>query len=184
MVISSHLKTAAVLDIRRQFVADTPRPIVKRPPEDLLEGGIEGCCAFRLQPSSDDRGDLFELLTARDREIEPIVHVYQVWAKPGSIRGWVYHTRQTDRLFYTQGAFRIALCDLRPESRSAGNILSIVAGTSEPMFLTIPPLVAHGVQNIGPERAAFVNLPTNVYRHDDPDKCRLPFDSPLIPFRW
>jgi dTDP-4-dehydrorhamnose 3,5-epimerase len=137
-----------------------------------------------LLPRSDDRGDLFELLTTRDREIEPIVHVYQVWAEPGSVRAWVYHTRQTDRLCFTGGSFRVALCDLRPASKTAGKIVSLLVGATAPTLVQIPSLVAHGVQNIGAERAPFVNLPTNVYRHETPDKHRLPFDSPLIPFRW
>ena len=183
-MVLSYWDQVVASDIRHQFVADMPRPRVQPPREDLLEGRIEGCHAFELRPGSDDRGDLFELLTTRDGEIEPIVHVYQVWAEPGSIRAWVYHTRQTDRLCYTGGSLRVALCDLRPGSRSAGNIVSLLVGASAPVFLTIPPLIAHGVQNRGAERAAFLNLPTNVYRHDAPDKHRLPFDSPLIPFRW
>jgi dTDP-4-dehydrorhamnose 3,5-epimerase-like enzyme len=64
---------------------------------DLLEGRIEGRLAFEIVPSSDERGDLLELLTVRDRQIDSIVHVYQVFAAPGSIRAWVYHSRQTDR---------------------------------------------------------------------------------------
>ena len=183
-MLVSYSVQAVDCNVRRKFVADLPAGKADGFGEDLLEGRIEGCQARELQPCSDDRGDLFELLTTRDVEIEPIVHVYQVFAEPGSIRGWVYHTRQTDRLAYTQGSFRIALCDLRPESRSAGNIVTLLAGASAPVFLTIPPLVAHTVQNTGTERAAFVNLPTNVYRHEAPDKHRLPFGSPLIPFRW
>jgi dTDP-4-dehydrorhamnose 3,5-epimerase len=78
----------------------------------------------------------------------------------------------------------VALCDLRPDSPTAGNLTSLEVGADLPVFLTIAPLVAHGVQNLGSERAAFVNLPTDVYHPDAPDKLRLPFDSPLIPFRW
>jgi len=183
-MIQGHAEQVVGEDILRHFVADTERPKPQQTHEDLLEGQIEGCHAVRLYPGSDHRGDLFELLTTRDGSIEPIVHVYQVWAEPSSIRAWVYHSRQTDRLCYTSGSFRVALCDLRPESRSKGVIVSLHVGSKSPVLLTIPPFVAHGVQNLGSERAAFVNLPTNVYRHDNPDKHRLPFDSPLIPFRW
>jgi dTDP-4-dehydrorhamnose 3,5-epimerase len=59
-----------------------------------------------------------------------------------------------------------------------------MVGANAPTLLTIPALVAHGVQNMGVERASFLNFPTQVYRHDRPDKRRIPFDSPLIPFEW
>jgi dTDP-4-dehydrorhamnose 3,5-epimerase len=183
-MVASYLENAVPAEVLREFVADAPRPRVQAAAGDLLEGRIEGCQAFELLPASDDRGDLFELLTLRDRQIEPIVHVYQVYGEPGSVRAWVYHSRQTDRLCFTQGSFRIALCDLRTGSRSAGSLVTLLAGASAPRFLTIPPYVAHGVQNTGAERAAFLNMPTDVYRHETPDKHRLPSDSPLIPFRW
>ena len=107
------------------------------------------------------------------------MHVYQVVCEPGSIRAWVYHAEQTDRLCYTEGAFRVVLFDLREDSPTAGNLVTLSAGESAPIRLTIPPFVAHGVQNAGMARAAFVNLPNQVYDHQKPDKHRLPFDSPL-----
>ncbi len=154
------------------------------PTKDLLGGQIEGCTAISLLPASDDRGDLLELLSSRDEQIEPMVHIYQVYSAPGSIRAWVYHSKQTDRLCYTDGSFRVVLYDLRSESRTVGNMVTLMAGADAPTLLHIPPFVVHGVQNMGRERAAFVNIPTRVYRHEDPDKRRLPFDSPLIPFTW
>jgi dTDP-4-dehydrorhamnose 3,5-epimerase len=180
----SALEKTTLAEIQRQFIADTPLPSSKAILEDLLEGQVDSCHAYRLRPSSDERGDLFELLTTRGGGIEPIVHVYQVWAEPGSIRAWVYHARQFDRLCFTGGSFRVALCDLRTESPTAGAIASIQVGAATPVILTIAPLVAHGVRNIGSERSSFVNLPTCVYDCEMPDKCRLPFNSSLIPFRW
>jgi dTDP-4-dehydrorhamnose 3,5-epimerase len=156
----------------------------KRTRVDLLNGQIEGGTATSLLPRSDDRGDLFEMLTLRDHDIEPIVHVYQVFCEPGSIRAWIYHAKQTDRLCYNDGAFRIALFDLRPESSTCGNLVTLFVGAESPTLVSIPPFVAHGVQNLSSDRRSFVNMPTNIYRFEDPDKYRLPFDSPLIPFRW
>lgn len=176
--------TLPVMDILQHFERDPPKRRSAQPSSDLIEGRIDGCTAVSLQPASDRRGDLFELLTTRDYAIEPIVHVYQVFCEPGSIRAWVYHSEQTDRLCYTEGMFRIALCDLRPDSSTAGNIVSFIAGADAPTLLHIPPFVAHGVQNLGPHRTPFLNLPTRAYRHEHPDKYRIPFNSPLIPFTW
>jgi dTDP-4-dehydrorhamnose 3,5-epimerase len=183
MVLTCHgeFTPAGILD---RFTPDRPLPKARPRGEDRIGGKIDGCQAFELTPGSDARGDLFELLTTREGGTHPIVHVYQVWAEAGSIRAWVYHTAQCDRLCFTAGSFRVVLCDPRPASPTCGQIVSLLVGAGAPTLLTIPPLVIHGVQNVGAERAAFVNLPTNVYYHEKPDKRRLPYDSPLIPFRW
>jgi dTDP-4-dehydrorhamnose 3,5-epimerase len=57
-------------------------------------GIIDGVTATALIAHADDRGSLSELLATRDGPIEPIVHVYQVAAAPGSVRAWVYHRVQ------------------------------------------------------------------------------------------
>ena len=41
----------------------------------------------------------------------------------------------------------------------------------------------HAVQNVGHEEAAFINMPSQPYRHDDPDKYRLPLENDVIPYR-
>ena len=150
---------------------------------DLLKGAIAGCVAAPLRSNADSRGHLIELTTMRD-EAAPIVHVYQVFAESLSVRAWVYHAKQADRLAFTNGAFRIALLDLREDSPTYGNLATLTAGAELPIILTIPPFVAHGVQNIGSDMASFVNCPTAVYDRSDPDKYRLPPDSPLITFEW
>jgi dTDP-4-dehydrorhamnose 3,5-epimerase len=180
-MLDTKIEAAQILS---QFEKDHPGRRQEPTRVDLVNGQIKGCTAFRLSPMSDHRGDLFEMLTVRDHHIEPIVHVYQVFCNPGSIRAWIYHAKQTDRLCYTYGAFRIALFDLRPESPTSGNLVTLFAGAESPTLLQIPPFVAHGVQNLTSDRVSFVNMPTNVYRSEDPDKYRIPFDSPLIPFTW
>jgi hypothetical protein len=37
---------------------------------------------------------------------------------------------------------------------------------------------------VGTDDAWFVNMPSTPYRHDDPDKYRLPLDTPDIPFHF
>jgi dTDP-4-dehydrorhamnose 3,5-epimerase len=160
---------------------NTPTP----PARNLLEGAIAGCVATPLQLNADDRGHLIELMTTRDcGEVAPIVHVYQVFAESLSVRAWVYHAKQSDRLAFTNGTFTIALFDLREESPTYRKLVTLTAGARSPVLLTIPPLVAHGVQNIGSDIASFVNFPTAVYDPRDPDKYRLPPDSLLIDFEW
>jgi dTDP-4-dehydrorhamnose 3,5-epimerase len=61
-------------------------------------------------------------------------------------------------------------------------ISELFVGAANRMLLRIPAGVFHGVVNVGPEALRFINLPTQPYRHDRPDKFRLPADSEAIPY--
>ena len=164
------------------FVADEPKVRTAVPPRAVaVSGQIDGVTLTPLASNSDDRGGLSELLTARDGPIEPIVHVYQVAAAPGSIRAWVYHRHQYDRLAFTMGDFELALYDIRPESPTYGALNVLKLGEERPALLRIPPFVVHGVKNAGSAWAYFVNMPTKAYDPAAADKCRIPWDDPRVP---
>jgi len=60
----------------------------------------------------------------------------------------------------------------------------IDAGESNKVLLTIPPGVVHGVHNRGLAAATFINMPTRAYDPANPDKSRLPYNHPGIPYRF
>jgi dTDP-4-dehydrorhamnose 3,5-epimerase len=111
-------------------------------------------------------------------------HVYAVTAAPGSVRAWVFHKRQSDRLAFTNGALRVVLYDLREHSPTFGRLNVLDVGAENKLQLTIPPFVVHGVQNRGAGAATFINMPTRAYDPSYPDKSRLPYDHPGIPYRF
>ena len=153
------------------FTQDKPRPIAHA--TRIAEGTtIDGVVLVRLGPNTDSRGELIELLTTRDASIEPIVHVYQVIAAAGSLRKWVYHKWQHDRLLFTLGDFEVRLLDIRPDSATRGELMVLQLGADMQCRLTIPPFVAHSVRNRGDIAAAFVNMPTRIYDPANPDKFR------------
>jgi dTDP-4-dehydrorhamnose 3,5-epimerase len=119
-------------------------------------------------------------LTTRDGPIVPIVHVYQVTALAGSIRAWVYHRLQFDRLAFANGRFQIVLYDIRPESPTMNRLNVFNLGSEQPALVRIPPFVIHAVCNIGRETSTFVNMPTRAYDPNEPDKCRLGQNDPRI----
>lgn len=165
------------------FVPDAAAKIDRSPVTEEFTI-IDGLKVRRLRTNADDRGSLTEMLSQVHGPHDPIVHVYQVVATAGSVRAWVYHSRQTDRLAFCNGSFRVIAIDLRPDSKTSGAMLEIELGEDNPGLLIIPPFVAHGVQNIGGAPALFVNLPTKVYDAENPDKFRLPWNDPRIPYRF
>ncbi|MCX7289240.1 MAG: dTDP-4-dehydrorhamnose 3,5-epimerase family protein [Rhodobacterales bacterium] len=164
------------------FVDD--RPWTPQGPENAeirIENQIAGVEIRRLVQMSDGRGNLTVLMSDRFGETYRTPHVYLVTAAARSIRAWVYHKHQSDRLALASGRIRVVLYDLRPDSPTHGVVNVIDAGDANKVLLTIPPLVVHAVQNLADEDSIFVNMPTRAYDPANPDKSRLPFDHPGIP---
>src|SRR6266446_2910361 len=121
------------------FESDVPWPHAAAKTEAVAEEGtIHDVTVSSLIPHSDARGSLCELLTTRDGRIEPIVHVYQVTALPGSIRAWVYHRRQYDRLAFANGHFRIVLYDIRSNSPTFVNMPTKAYDLDDPDKCRLP----------------------------------------------
>jgi dTDP-4-dehydrorhamnose 3,5-epimerase len=152
------------------FKQDAPLKIAKSTKSDD-SNLIKDVEIFNLNGNSDGRGCLIELLSNRDRQNEPIVHVYKVEAESGSYRGFVYHKWQKDRLAFTEGEFLILLKDLRESSPTFKNEMTINAGEKNKILLVLPEFIAHSVENLG-EKASFINMPTNIYDPENPDKFR------------
>lgn len=153
--------------------------------EDLaIEDQLEGVRLQRLHTRSDGRGGLTVLMSDLNEKIAPAPHVYWVTAEAGSIRAWVYHKRQYDRLAYTNGDIRLVLYDIRPGSPTHGKLNILDVGATNKVTLTLPPFVVHGVQNRGRQVATFINMPTRAYDPANPDKSRLRHDHPGIPYRF
>ena len=166
-----------------EFVDDSPWvedvPLLQ---EFRIDNQIDGVRLNRLLTREDKRGDLTVLISDLNEVIAPVPHAYLVTAAPGSIRAWVYHKRQSDRLAYTNGSMRVVLYDLRPQSPTYRELNVIDVGGSNRVLLTIPPEVVHGVQNRGLTAATFLNMPTRAYDPAHPDKSRLPYNHPGIPY--
>jgi dTDP-4-dehydrorhamnose 3,5-epimerase len=145
---------------------------------------IAGVELRRLTAMTDGRGDLTVLMSDRFGEGWRTPHVYLVTAAARSVRAWVYHKRQSDRLAYTMGRFRVVLYDLRRDSATYRQLNVLEVGAENCVLLTIPPFVVHGVQNLEDEAAQFTNMPTRAYDPAFPDKSRVPADHPGIPYRF
>jgi dTDP-4-dehydrorhamnose 3,5-epimerase len=146
---------------------------------------IEG---VRLRPAvthTDERGTLCEMLDpAWGFDDSPLVYVYQASVLPGCVKGWVVHFEQSDRLFFSIGRIRVVLFDGRKDSPTFRRLNWFDVGELNRCLLRIPAGVYHAVQNIGSAEAFYFNMPSRAYRHDDPDKFRLPLNSDLIPYRF
>jgi dTDP-4-dehydrorhamnose 3,5-epimerase len=146
---------------------------------------IHGVRVRRAITHSDDRGTLCEMYDTRwDFTEEPLVYAYQLTIRPGQAKGWVVHLEQDDRMFFSAGTAKAVLYDAREDSPTHGLINELYFDAHNRGLLRIPKGVFHALANVGGDDVVAVNMPTRPYRHDDPDKLRLPLDTDEIPYRF
>jgi len=145
---------------------------------------IDGVIVKPLRLLRDERGWLMEILRADDPHFQRFGQVYVTVARPGVVKAWHAHERQTDHLAVVAGEARVGLYDGREGSPTRGNVLEIVAGENNPVLIVVPPGVYHGFKAVGGAPAHVVNVPTELYDYDQPDELRRPYDDPAIPYDW
>ena len=151
----------------------------------LLPPAIEGVVVERLSANVDHRGSLTEVIDcSRPFWGEPIVYAYLFTIRPGRIKGWGMHKRQTDRYAVLAGDVRVVLFDDRPRSSTRGTVCQFYFTEAARGLIRIPPGVWHADQNFGSSEAMVMNFPTRPYNRAQPDKHRLDPHSNAIPFDW
>jgi dTDP-4-dehydrorhamnose 3,5-epimerase len=146
---------------------------------------LAGVRVRRAVTHLDDRGSVCEIYNpAWGFTDEPLVYAYQTTIRVGQTKGWVLHLEQDDRLCFMFGDVKVVLFDGRTDSPTFESLNVLYFGESNRGLLRIPRGVYHALQNVGQCDAVFVNMPTRAYRHEDPDKYRLPLDTDVIPYRF
>ena len=145
---------------------------------------IKGVEVKELRTIPDERGRLTEILRNDESVFNKFGQVYVTTAYPGVVKGWHYHKVQTDNMAVVSGMMKIVLYDSREPSPTYGQINEIFAGVHNPVLVTIPPYVFHGFKCISENEAIVVNIPTEVYKYDDPDEFRVAPHSDDIPYDW
>lgn len=146
---------------------------------------IHGVVIRDLVTHADERGSLCELFDLRWSEYpDPFFYSYFFTIRPGIVKGWNYHAEHEDRYCIIQGELSLVLYDTRPESPTCGVLNRIILSHHRRQLVNVPKCVWHADHNIGSTDTLVVNFPTMAYRHDAPDKYRLPIDTPLIPYSF
>jgi dTDP-4-dehydrorhamnose 3,5-epimerase len=145
---------------------------------------IEGVLIKKLKVIADERGKLMEMLRCDDKIFSKFGQVYMTTTKPGYVKAWHYHKKQTDNFVCVKGRVRVGLFDKRENSKTKGEVQEFILGPDDPILLQIPPGVFHGFESDINEESIIVNAPTEPYSYKTPDEYRVdPFDND-IPFKW
>jgi len=145
---------------------------------------IEGLIVKDLTVITDGRGLLMEMLRSDDPDFQRFGQVYITMVRPGVVKAWHYHKKQTDYFVCVGGTARVALYDSRDESSTKGEILDFEIGWQRQRLIIIPPGVCHGFMAVGAEPAYIVNVPTEPYDYENPDEYRRPYNDSQIGYDW
>ena len=145
---------------------------------------IHGVHVKPLRVIADERGYVMEMLRCDDPFYQRFGQSYVSVAYPGVVKGWHYHKVQTDHFVIVKGMMKVVLYDRREDSPTKGMVNEFFMGEKNPILVTIPPGVLHGMKGIGTEPAMLVNVPTEPYRHDQPDEFRVDPHVNDIPYKW
>ena len=142
----------------------------------------EGVTVHNIETHVDARGSVAELFDERWPTFrDPLVFAYMFTIRPGFAKGWNLHKTHVDRYVLLQGEMELVLFDPRPESSTYNEVCRIVLSEHQRRIVTVPKFVWHADHNIGNNDVLVVNFPTEPYDHANPDKYRLPLNTPLIP---
>ncbi|MBJ95604.1 MAG: dTDP-4-dehydrorhamnose 3,5-epimerase [Rickettsiales bacterium] len=137
---------------------------------------IAGVLIQKLDWYSDQRGSLSVLLRSDQTELngEQFGQAYLTTVRPGVIKAWHRHQRQTDRMVGINGQTLLVLVDGRADSPSYGTVLETVLGERHHSLVRIPAGVWHGLKCLGERESMVLNLPDLAYDLDQPDEQRAP----------
>lgn len=145
---------------------------------------IDGVRTKPLRLIPDERGWLMEILRSDDPDyFQKFGQVYVSATYPGVVKAWHYHKHQIDNFACVSGMVKLVLVDTREDSPTKGAINEFFLGTQNPTLVQVPNLVYHGWKCISTEVSTVVNVPTELYRYDDPDEYRLEAHGTL-PYDW
>jgi dTDP-4-dehydrorhamnose 3,5-epimerase len=146
---------------------------------------IEGVSIREVPTHTDERGSVVEIYDLRwNWHPAPLVFAHSFTIRPGFVKGWGLHETFEDRYFILLGDMELVLFDPRPDSSTYGKVSTLLMSESNRRLVNIPTFVWHAEHNIGSKDVVVIDLPTQPYNHADPDKYRLPIDTPLIPYSF
>ncbi len=145
---------------------------------------IKGVKIKKLRIIPDERGRLMEILRNDDEIFQRFGQVYITTAKPGVVKAWHCHKKQTDNFACVSGIIKLALYDDRKDSPSHKELNEFIMNLDEPILIQIPPNVYHGFKCISNTEAIVINVPTLPYNREEPDEYRIDAFENDIPYDW
>jgi dTDP-4-dehydrorhamnose 3,5-epimerase len=150
---------------------------------------IQGVAVKNLKVIPDERGFLMEILRSDDPLFERFGQVYLTCCRKGIAKAWHYHKEQSDHFACLHGTALVVLYDMRKNSPTYKAVEEFILSAppcddTESTLVRIPPRVVHGFTALNCDEVRILNIPTQLYRYDNPDEYRFAWNSSDIPYKW
>lgn len=144
---------------------------------------ISGVMTKQLTRNKDERGFFEELIRTNDPFFqEGFGQLSHSFMFSGVIKAWHIHRTQVDWWFVSRGDLKVALFDLRKESKTYKMLNEFILGEhGESIILKIPPGIAHGCKSIG-ETSELFYITSSIYNPEE--EGRIPHDDREIGYDW
>jgi len=122
---------------------------------DALPSGV---ALHPLREIADPRGAVLHMLRADADHFHGFGEVYFSETRPGAIKAWKRHRRQTQHLSVPVGRVEFVIADDRADSPTRGTIARLILGRPDRYaLLVIPPGIWYGWRAIGETAALIAN---------------------------
>lgn len=135
-----------------------------------------------LKKICDERGMIMHMLKSSDPHFKKFGEIYFATARPGVIKGWHEHTKQTQFYAVVKGMIKLVLCDNRPKSATYKEIVELFVGDDNYELVCIPPGVINGYKAISADTAIVANC--SDLPHDPKEMLRYDPHGDKVAYKW
>jgi len=138
----------------------------------------------RLKVVPDERGIFMEILMCDDNLFIDFGHTYMTITYPIFVKGGYYYKKHIDNFIIVHDMIKVVLYDSREDSSTFKEANEFFMGVHNPILLQISQYVYHGFKCITDYKDNCINLPTEKYDYDEPDKFIAEPHSSDILYDW
>ncbi|MBX7148125.1 dTDP-4-dehydrorhamnose 3,5-epimerase family protein [bacterium] len=144
---------------------------------------IDGIVLTPLRQIADERGAVLHMLRADAEGFTRFGECYFSEIRPGAVKAWKCHHKQTQNLAVPVGRIRLVIYDAREHSKSHGQLQVIELGRPDAYSrVKILPGLWYGFSCISSVPALLANCAD--IPHDPSESEVKPVDDPFIPYQW
>lgn len=145
---------------------------------------LEGIKTIDIKKLVDERGYFSEIIRKDwlpDFKEDWIKQANLSYSYPGIIRAWHRHSRgQIDYFLVLKGAVKIVAYYEDEKSKRNNQLVEIVTSEQKLQLVCIPGYYWHGTKTLGNENSLILYFVNNLYKYDDPDEERRPWNDTSI----
>ena len=143
---------------------------------------ITGIKITPLKQIEDDRGKVMHMLRNDSESFTKFGEIYFSTVHSNKVKGWHLHAKMTLNYAVVLGEIKLVLYDVRPNSKTKGQLQEFFLSQKNYKLISVPPLIWNGFMGIGNKTAIVANCADLPY--DDTEiKRKSAFDKD-IPYDW